>query len=297
MRIESDKTKPAAAKPEAAKTEQAARPRPPPPPPAPIKTGLKDLFDGAKKVVGGIVDGAKAVAEKFVDTFAKQVTDLAKKIEAGIDSLKITSTKLSDAQQQMLKNVYGQNQDFSNVRVAQMPPWMEAACAKADELSGGSGQARSFTAGNVIFMPKADYDKFVAGQHDNLLVHETAHVLQYRQRGADVAVESLKEQMKEGSAAYNWKDNLAAGQGWKDLNVEEQASVIDNAQAAGYFDKPGQRLIVDENGTGYRVIGPGEEVPKGWKDVTNVLEDGLRSLGGNRPTPGDQSPIDGPKVA
>lgn len=297
MRIESEKTKPAAAKPETTKADKAARPEPPPPPPAPKKPGLGDLFDGAKKVVGGIVDGAKAVAEKFVDTFAKQVTDIAKKIEQGIDSLSIKSTKLSDEQQQLLKNVYGQNQDFSNVRVAQMPPWMEAAAAKADQLSGGSGQARTFTAGNVIFMPKAEYDKFVAGGNQQLLVHESGHVLQYRQRGVDVAVESIKEQMKEGSAAYDWRDNVAAGQGWKDLNVEEQASIIDNAYGAGYFDKPGQRLIVDEGGKGYRVIGPGEEIPKGWKDVTNVLEDGLRSLGGNRPTPGDQSPAGGPRVA
>jgi len=295
MRVESEGTKPAAAKPETkVETPKAERA---PPPPAPKLPSLGDLFDGAKKVVGGIVDGAKAVAEKFVDTFAKQATEIAKKIEAGIDSLSIKSTKLNDQQQQLLKNVYGQNQDFSNVRVAQMPPWMETACAKADQLSGGSGQARSFTAGEVIFMPKADYEKFLAGGHDNLLVHESAHVLQYRQRGVDVAVESIKEQMKEGSAAYDWRDNVAAGQGWKDLNVEEQASIVDNAYGAGYFDKPGSKLIVDEGGKGYRVIGPGEEIPKGWKDVTNVLEDGLRSLGGNRPTPGDQRPIDSPRVA
>lgn len=271
------------------------------------KTVSKAVHRAADRTVDAVQDGfdrtrrelkdATRLGSNFGLSFPKpkdilknMLRSLVEKVRCGAPGLNVS--KLSEDQLATLKGVYGENVDFSNVRLVQMPRELEAIA----KLVNG-GDARAFTVGNVIMLPKDDYQRVTTGGDNALLVHEAAHVLQYRQDGLDVAIESVVGQLREGGDFYSWEDDLAAGKGWDDLNVESRSHLIDEAYTAGFFDGEGNRLVLSEGGDDHLVIGPGEPVPDGYIDVTPVVTEGLADLSG-RPNPNHYDRIDdGTRVA
>lgn len=247
-------------------------------------------------------DGFSGTASKFPAKFGSTPPDpgLVKKLIDGFvngviaGTLKTQVSQLSPAQIKTLQGVYGQNVDFSNVRLVKMPPELE----KALMIASGGQPARAFTVGDMILLPAADYKAVTSGQNDQLLVHEAAHVLQYRQMGAGVPIDSLTNQGKDGAATYKWEDDLAKGASWSQLNVEAQAHLIDQAYGEGFFKDPGNRMFVAPDGKSHVVVKPGETPPDGYLDVTRVVRDGVGQLRGEPPLPGpDLPPDDGIRLA
>ncbi|MBL8923839.1 MAG: DUF4157 domain-containing protein [Myxococcaceae bacterium] len=195
-------------------------------------------------------------------------------------TLKTKVSQLTPAQQQLLQGVFGKDVDFSNVRLVKMPPDLEKALMV---LTGGP--ARAFTVGEMIILPAAEYAKVTSGQNNALLVHEAAHVLQYRQTGVNVAIESLTGQGEHGAGFYDWGPTLANGGRWSDLNVESRAHLIDEAYSGGFFDDPKNRFYVSADGKSHVVVGPGESPPDGYVDVTREVRNGVRDLRGEPPLP------------
>ncbi|MBN9687812.1 MULTISPECIES: hypothetical protein [unclassified Corallococcus] len=127
--------------------------------------------------------------------------------------------KLSDSEIATLRSVYGDSIDYSSMRIKE----------------GNSGlfstSGRAFTHGNTIYIPPDDLPLT-----PDLLVHESAHVWQHQNGGTDYMSEALVAQnLGDG---YDFEKGLDAGKPWSDLNPEQQAEFLQQAQLAGYFANP-----------------------------------------------------------
>ncbi|WP_216669123.1 hypothetical protein [Corallococcus exiguus] len=127
--------------------------------------------------------------------------------------------KLSDSEIATLRSVYGDSIDYSQMRIKE----------------GNSGlfstTGRAFTHGNTIYIPPDNLPLT-----PDLLVHESAHVWQHQNGGTDYMSEALVAQhIGDG---YDFEKGLDAGKPWSELNPEQQAEFLQQAQLAGYFANP-----------------------------------------------------------
>jgi hypothetical protein len=106
-----------------------------------------------------------------------------------------------------------------------------------------------FTHADTIYIP--DKGWLTSGSDAvsiELLAHETTHVWQYQNGGANYMRESLIEQFhgwrKAGTrgAAYDYEKGIAEGKTWAELNPEQQAKLIEHCWNAGLFSDPNARF-------------------------------------------------------
>jgi hypothetical protein len=125
-----------------------------------------------------------------------------------------------------LKKIFGENIDYSQVRIKDGP---EAGIAS---LNDGN---RAFTSGNTIYMKR---DKS-APDYLETLVHEMTHVWQFQNGGTAYQAQSLTAQGESpNNGAYDWQAAMQAGKSWSELNPEEQAKLIEDGYAAGVLGDP-----------------------------------------------------------
>ncbi len=128
----------------------------------------------------------------------------------------------------------GQTQDvYSSVRIKEGNSGLFTAAK----------QPRAFTHGNTIYIPPDDLPLT-----DDLLVHEMAHVWQHQNGGTDYMSEALWAQ--NVGDGYNFKKGIDEGKSWSELNPEQQAQLLQQAQLSGFFNPPpGKRF--EFKGTDY----------------------------------------------
>ena len=100
---------------------------------------------------------------------------------------------------------------------------------------------RAFTLGDVIYVPPGR--STAGGDWLTLLVHEATHAWQVQREGSDMMPRALAAQwFRHGG--YNFAPVLERGGGWRDLNPEQQATLLETAWDSGWFARPGARLLV-----------------------------------------------------
>ncbi|MGE6761026.1 hypothetical protein ACQKGO_23610 [Corallococcus interemptor] len=182
--------------------------------------GIGKLFqgkfgEGFKQMGLGLL---KAVVQTPVDALLMMGGRALSAIQTLI-GVEPPARKLSDSEIATLKSVYGDSIDYSQMRIKE----------------GNSGlfstTGRAFTHGNTIYIPPENMPLT-----PDLLVHESAHVWQHQNGGTDYMSEALVAQhIGDG---YDFEKGLDAGKAWSELNPEQQAEFLQQAQLAGYFANP-----------------------------------------------------------
>lgn len=204
-----------------------------------VGEGLGTFFGGLGKVfTGKFGEGFKQMGLGLVKTFVQTPVDaflmMGGRALSAIQTLigvEPPGRKLTGDEIATLRAVYGDSIDYSSMRIKE----------------GNSGlfslSGRAFTHGNTIYIPPEDLPLT-----PDLLVHESAHVWQHQNGGTDYMSEALWAQ--NVGDGYEFEKGIQEGKSWSQLNPEQQAELLQQAQRAGFFNSPGGGTFV-YNGTDY----------------------------------------------
>jgi hypothetical protein len=173
-----------------------------------FEEGAKELGGGlAQATVGGVFDGGAMILSGVVS--GVQVVGHAEEV----------GRSLTPDEIELLRGVYGNSVDFSDVRIK--------------EGSAGllTATDRPWTSGNTIYMNMDRSDP----KWDSTLVHEMAHVWQFQNGGADYQSKSIAAQYITRDA-YQWESAAREEKPWESLNPEDQAELIEQMYRKGFFD-------------------------------------------------------------
>jgi hypothetical protein len=202
--------------------------------------GVGKLFSG--KFLDGLKDMGLGVLKVFVQTPADALLLMGGRAVSAIQTMigvEPVGRKLKDDEIAALRAVYGDSIDYSKVRI------------KEGDAGLFSTNDRPFTHGNTIYMKNNTITT-------DLLVHEMAHVWQHQNGGSDYMSEAIIGQnFGEG---YDFEKGIKEGKSWSELNPEQQAELLQQAQSSSFFDSPNRRFVY--NGT----------------DYTDYLNDALRQV-------------------
>ncbi|WP_241759056.1 DUF4157 domain-containing protein [Pyxidicoccus parkwayensis] len=204
-----------------------------------VGEGLGTFFGGVGKLFQGkFGEGFKQMGLGLVKTFVQTPVDAV--LMMGGRALSAIQTligveppgrKLTGDEINTLRSVYGDSIDYSSMRIKE----------------GNSGlfstSGRAFTHGNTIYIPPDDLPLT-----PDLLVHESAHVWQHQNGGTDYMSEALWAQ--NFGDGYEFEKGIQEGKSWSQLNPEQQAELLQQAQRAGFFNPTGGGTFV-YNGTDY----------------------------------------------
>jgi hypothetical protein len=189
--------------------------------------GIGTFFGGVGKLfTGKFGEGFKQMGLGLLKTFIQTPVDafllLGGRALSAVQTLigvEPPGRKLNDDQIAALKKVYGDSIDYSSVRIKE-------GNAGLFSLTG-----RAFTHGNTIYIPPNDLPLT-----DDLLVHEMAHVWQHQNGGTDYMSEALLSQ--NVGDGYDFEKGIREGKSWSELNPEQQAELLQQAQLKGFFNPP-----------------------------------------------------------
>jgi len=215
-------------------------------------SGCSQLFKGD---IGGAFKAWGSSARRVLQTPVDATLMLGGRVISAVQTLvglEPVGQKLDAAQIAELRKVYGDTIDYSKVRI------------KAGSVGVFGLTGRAFTHGDTIFIPKESLNADGSIPMETL-VHEMGHVWQHQNGGTDYMSEALTAQWF--GDAYDWKKGLDQGKSFSQLDPEQQAELLSEAYAAGYFDNPS---------AGYHV---------GGKDYTKQLEAALADVRARRGAP------------
>jgi hypothetical protein len=164
---------------------------------------------------------------------------------------------------ELMRGVFGSGVNYKPVRLVRMAPLIASVNGR-----------RAFVLGNDINLPPGTYEEALRGRRDGLLVHEMTHVWQFQRRGWRYMAEALWAQSFGGG--YVYVKELRSGRAWRQLNLEQQAMLVQDAYQGSYFEQPGARFGV--LGERPRVVRSGQQAPEGFVDYTGVLVRALEEL-------------------
>ncbi len=198
--------------------------------------GIADFAGLAKEKVAEAYNELKDIIkdvskEALADFFEAHARNLSPEKLAAIQVLAGVTAKprhLTAEEKRELRKVYGDSID------------LDAVVIREGNIGLMNQDGRAVTLGNTILVPAES-----APLPLEILVHEFAHVWQYQHGGTDYIAESVAGQLRDGHDAYNFSEELKQGTAWKDLGPEMQAALIQKAYEDGYFNKPGERFVVD----------------------------------------------------
>lgn len=130
---------------------------------------------------------------------------------------------LTPAELELLRKIYADAIDYRRVRIR----------APVHGLLGIS--RRAFVIENTLFVPP----EFLPLQPE-VLVHELCHVWQHQHGGHAYIADSLHAQVL--GDGYRLAKGLAEGRRWRQLNCEQQATLIEEAWVQRVFD--GRPLVI-----------------------------------------------------
>jgi hypothetical protein len=217
-----------------------------------VAGGLGDLAAGMGKAVlqapldAGLMVGGRAVS--------------ALQTLAGVEA---AARPLTAAEEALLRAVFGDGLDYAPIRL------------KEGRLGILGLPRRAFTHGDTIFVPEGPLLE-PSNQRDALLVHEAVHVWQHQRGGTAYMSEALAAQWF--GDGYNFATGLAAGKRWPALNPEQQAEIVEQAFAAGYFAAAaGSRFLVElvdsrrDHGFTVRLLPSGDSAGE-IRDAPNIFD-------------------------
>jgi hypothetical protein len=185
-------------------------------------SGFGKLFQG--RIGEGLGKMGKGLLKVFVQTPVDAGLMILGRAASAVQTLvglEPPGRKLDSSQIATLKKIFGDSVDYSAVRIKE----------------GGIGvfgvTKRPFTHGDTIYIPRN-----MSPLTEETLVHEMAHVWQHQNGGTDYMSEALWAQ--NVGDGYDLLKGLQQGKSWRELNPEQQATLLEEAFKAGFFDGSGR---------------------------------------------------------
>ena len=207
-----------------------------------VEEGLQMMWDGVLEIGDSAVQlaGAGSAVLRALSTLM------------GFES---PGRRLNSEERAVLRSIFASDTlDLDNITIkVGFPSYMK----------GLAGDSAAFVSapGNVIYFRDEE-----AARNHTILVHEAVHVWQF-QSGTIDYFSRLVQRGRDGVKDYSWVEDVRAGVPFEELGVEEQAEVIADAYAAGFFDgTPAQREQFILDGT----------------DFTSYVERAIRVINGGR---------------
>jgi len=121
--------------------------------------------------------------------------------------------RLTEGERALATEMFGAGIDGSRVRLLAIPGWRRAFVAGPGLMVWPAGAARAdFTAPDVPLRTQG------------VFVHELTHIWQ-----AQHGVGLLRAKLRAGDSARSYAYDLAGGPAFSDLNIEQQAMVVEHA--------------------------------------------------------------------
>jgi hypothetical protein len=173
-----------------------------------------DFADGAKEIGGG---AAQATVGAVFDGGALILSGAVSTVQV-IGHIEEVSRPLDADEIEVLRGIYGNAVDLSDVRIK--------------EGSAGllTATDRPWTSGDTIYMNMDRSDP----RWIQTLVHEMGHVWQFQNGGPDYQSKSIAAQYVTKDA-YQWESAALEEKPWESLNPEDQAQLIEQMFAKGFF--------------------------------------------------------------
>lgn len=201
---------------------------------------VRGLSRGELRLLAGVPGRlARASASMVLIGVGKCIS--AAQTAAGVEPL---GRALSEFEARVLRQVFGASLDLERPRIKEGPAGLASLVTD-----------RPFVHGDVLYLHRNRLSS-------RLLVHEAVHWWQNQNGGPDYMLLSLLSQA--WGAGYEWWPDVP-GRPWSELEVEQQASFIEHAHAAG-ASRGGAWWV---NGT----------------DLQDYLQDALRELRAGRGAP------------
>lgn len=198
-----------------------------------VATSVKEGIRQAAGAVGNALVGAAGAVGRFcVNAVVLSVGKLTSAVQTtfGLESV---GRDVNAGERAWLREVFREGLD------------VDALTLKFGFAGVASLSDRPFALGNTIYLkdhaaPPGDASAEQINQYRALLVHEAVHAWQYQNGNVPIA-ESLWYDRVVGNA-YDWRESVAAGKAFDQLNVEQQGQLLQDAVRAGYFET-GQFLV------------------------------------------------------
>jgi hypothetical protein len=195
-------------------------------------TSARSLVTRVKDEVSEAVDTVESAAEGVGD-FAADKYETAKGYAEAIgdfaEAKPGTPRELtSDEVEHLRANVHGDTIDYSKVRIVE-----------GEERLTKISKGCPFTLGNTIYLPPESVPL-----KKKLLVHEMTHVWQFQNGGSEYLPKAMYAQ--NYGDGYDFEKGIAEGKAWAELNPEQQAELLEQAQYFGAFDRDDRQFIYEE---------------------------------------------------
>lgn len=218
--------------------------------PGPGLAGLVDslrdrVSDAIGSLVTGIIDGLRGLFAGLGNAATRPGSSCAAAAETAAGTAVLVGLRTVSAAQSLLgcepagrplsedeacamRRVFGDALDLGSVEI------------KEGNAGAFGIEPRPFTVGNVIYTKDRSCPP-------ELLAHELVHVWQNQHAGAGYMIGSVTSQYF--GDGYDWRQGVAEGKAWNELNTEQQAQLIEDAFASGHFktgkDEGNRRFVVD----------------------------------------------------
>lgn len=175
-----------------------------------ILGGILSLSPGL--ILEGLTDILVAIAGPLILLLGKAVA-----LAQTLIPIERPSRRLDPEERALLRRIYQESLGLFNIRIV--------------ENRAGAGvfgaSSAPFVLGNTIYMKNT-----AAADWDLVLVHESLHVWQYQQEGAEYLARAIGNQMR-GDGTAEWRAEADAGEAWEEFGWENQAWFIEDVWEEG----------------------------------------------------------------
>jgi hypothetical protein len=242
---------------------------------------LNGMLRDARKSIGDFISGAQDILSGDFSQGLHNIADSATRgVSAGAGAAMLDLRRHVSAVQMLtpieragrgltgperayLDNIFKGSVDLDAIRIKEGSAGV-----------GSIGNDHPFTSGNLIYTKKSpdSPEGWDAGLSEadrrkkwlELLAHEVTHVWQFQHFGSSYQANSLAHQLTgglfefegevkptkdktPGKTEYNWMIGMDEGKSWRQLNVEQQAKLVEMAAKAGMFEDE-TAIFMDDQG-------------------------------------------------
>ena len=195
---------------------------------------LKTAIDKGEQAVDKVGDAARGIVSGDVDRIGRSSAPYAERL-------------LTDAEKDLARKVFAETLPYGAIYLSNGLGLQRRAYTIPHPLHLGSYVIHI---GDETFPDATDSSIRIFGQTaDSVFIHELTHVWQgvNRRTVFDYILDSVYNQARLGSQAYNLNQDELGKKSWGEFNAEQQAMIVENWYAAGMSESDRAFTYIKDN--------------------------------------------------
>jgi hypothetical protein len=195
---------------------------------------LRAAVDKGEQAVDSIVDATRGIVSGDIDGFGRQNAPYAERL-------------LTDAEKDLARRVFEESLPYEAIYLSNGLGLQRRAYTIPHPLHLGSYVIHI---GDDTFPDATNSSVRIFGQTaDSVFIHELTHVWQgvYRRTAFDYILDSVYNQVRFGSQAYDLKPDEVGKKSWGEFNAEQQAMIVQNWYIAGMSESDDAFAYIKDN--------------------------------------------------